>query len=376
MKIGDRRQMLSTKGQPLDAHFRIKDIDSESEVTISFESAGGTDRNQDFSEGFEALLNCLATSRVSVQNARKGEAEKRLTLPFPIDLTGLSDARKTRLRFTGTEGRKGEGFSTSSVARIDMDLRMNQPGPLLAILESASTPAGQFAPDSPAPSVRRRDYPIDQIKAFSKVEIDQALDRIDSKGIEPHRRNTTYAVVARGRLYPPVAVAAFAIEAMGKDPVPAGSLRGSWNSPAFKLLQAADCLITRLDERGDEEGRLLKEADHRKRPPIDKVGSRQPKTRTRPVVEYDRDPWVVAYVLERTEGVCESCDEPAPFLRRRGGGPYLEVHHVVPLSEGGPDTVDNAVGICPNCHARCHQGKDHLDFNAALYEKVPALLRP
>ncbi len=211
---------------------------------------------------------------------------------------------------------------------------------------------------------------------LGREAIEKALDRIDRDGIEPHGRNTTYAVVARDRMYPPLAVAAFAIEADGHAPVPAGGLRGEWNSPAFRLLLDAGCEIVRVDERGDEQARLQQETKRGQRPPAGEVGSRKPRVTTRPIAEYQRDQWVVRLVLERAKGVCESCEEPAPFNRRSGGEPYLEVHHVVPLSEDGPDTVDNAVGICPNCHARCHQGEDHREFNEALYAKVAALTRP
>lgn len=208
--------------------------------------------------------------------------------------------------------------------------------------------------------------------------LERALDRIDQDGIEPHGRNTTYAVVARGRTYPPLAVAAFAIEADGHAPVPAGGLRGEWNSPAFRLLLAAGCEVVCLDERGDGQTRLQKETEPGQRPPADEVGSRKPRVTTSqsPRAEYQRDKWVVRLVLDRAKGLCESCEEQAPFKRRSGGEPYLEVHHVVSLSDDGPDTVDNAVAICPNCHARCHQGEDHREFNEALYDKVIALVRP
>jgi len=35
----------------------------------------------------------------------------------------------------------------------------------------------------------------------------------------------------------------------------------------------------------------------------------------------------------------------------------LEVHHKVPLAEGGDDTVENAIALCPNCHRHAHYGK-------------------
>lgn len=66
-----------------------------------------------------------------------------------------------------------------------------------------------------------------------------------------------------------------------------------------------------------------------------------------------RNPWVVAAVLMRANGVCEACKAPAPFVRK-DGRPYLEVHHVTPLSAGGQDTVANARALCPTCHREQH----------------------
>jgi len=71
---------------------------------------------------------------------------------------------------------------------------------------------------------------------------------------------------------------------------------------------------------------------------------------------FERNPDVVAEVLSRADGICEACGESAPFLRRTDGSPYLEVHHSIQLTNGGEDTVENAVGLCPNCHRRAHYG--------------------
>lgn len=69
---------------------------------------------------------------------------------------------------------------------------------------------------------------------------------------------------------------------------------------------------------------------------------------------FRRNPDVIAEVLLRASGHCEGCRTPAPFVRAADGAPYLEVHHAVPLSEGGQDTVANGVGLCPNCHRAAH----------------------
>lgn len=84
--------------------------------------------------------------------------------------------------------------------------------------------------------------------------------------------------------------------------------------------------------------------------------AKKPSKRTVTITVYDRNPDVVAEVLERASGVCEICSDPAPFSRRVNGTPYLEVHHKIPLSQGGDDTVDNAIAACPNCHRKAHYG--------------------
>jgi 5-methylcytosine-specific restriction protein A len=67
----------------------------------------------------------------------------------------------------------------------------------------------------------------------------------------------------------------------------------------------------------------------------------------------ERDPYVAEFARRRANGICDLCNNKAPFSKR-GGDPYLEVHHVVWLSKGGPDTIDNTVALCPNCHRKMH----------------------
>ena len=71
-------------------------------------------------------------------------------------------------------------------------------------------------------------------------------------------------------------------------------------------------------------------------------------------VGFRRNADVIVTVLIRAKGVCEKCRTKAPFLRRSDGSPYLEVHHWVPLGQGGEDTVENAAALCPNCHREVH----------------------
>jgi 5-methylcytosine-specific restriction enzyme A len=87
-----------------------------------------------------------------------------------------------------------------------------------------------------------------------------------------------------------------------------------------------------------------------------KVAAKQPAKVITGSVIFIRNPDVVAEALHRAHGTCERCKKPAPFLRKRDQSPYLEVHHLVQLADGGEDTIENAVALCPNCHRELHFG--------------------
>lgn len=107
----------------------------------------------------------------------------------------------------------------------------------------------------------------------------------------------------------------------------------------------------------------------RSKPP---TGRAAPKKTTTLVSSFVRDPDVKAWVLGRAAAKCESCAQPAPF-RTPDGMPYLEVHHIKTLADGGSDRVSNAAGLCPNCHRRMHFGVDGAELRARLYSSVPEL---
>lgn len=88
---------------------------------------------------------------------------------------------------------------------------------------------------------------------------------------------------------------------------------------------------------------------------------------------FKRDPAVVAHVLNEAGDMCENCNEKAPFYRQ-DGTPYLEVHHIRTLADGGSDTIQNAVALCPNCHRHLHYGKGSEAAKEALYVKITRLI--
>lgn len=102
-------------------------------------------------------------------------------------------------------------------------------------------------------------------------------------------------------------------------------------------------------------------------------GASSPQTVTVTTTTYIRDPAVKAWVLQAAKGHCEGCGDPAPFIGM-DGMPYLEVHHVMPLSSHGSDKTTNAVALCPNCHRRCHYSKDRDEFKLMLYQRIPRLI--
>lgn len=76
-----------------------------------------------------------------------------------------------------------------------------------------------------------------------------------------------------------------------------------------------------------------------------------------------------AYVLRRAGGICELTGDPAPF-RTQAGGPYLEVHHIHRLSDGGLDHPKNCAAITPNAHREIHLGENGKELDEQLAEIV------
>ncbi|QXW27104.1 HNH endonuclease [Acinetobacter johnsonii] len=97
-----------------------------------------------------------------------------------------------------------------------------------------------------------------------------------------------------------------------------------------------------------------------------------PKIVTVPVSRYVRDPKVIAWVLDRAQGKCEACGEPAPFITDKKF-PFLEVHHILPLSKGGTDDIENVAAVCPNCHRRLHYSNDRKIYREKLITSVLGL---
>lgn len=83
------------------------------------------------------------------------------------------------------------------------------------------------------------------------------------------------------------------------------------------------------------------------------------------VTVYQRNPAVREQALRRAKGKCGGCKADAPF-KKSSGRAFLEVHHIIPLSENGPDEIENVIALCPNCHRKAHFSADTESFKEAL----------
>ena len=92
-----------------------------------------------------------------------------------------------------------------------------------------------------------------------------------------------------------------------------------------------------------------------------KQGRRKPEYREVLSRQYERSEAVKRNALERAGGICQLCGKAGPFLDR-DGRPYLECHHIVWLSRQGPDTLENTVALCPNCHRKMHRIENPKDI--------------
>lgn len=76
--------------------------------------------------------------------------------------------------------------------------------------------------------------------------------------------------------------------------------------------------------------------------------------------QYKRSGRMKKFALLRAKGKCELCRENGPFEYKESF--FLEGHHIIPLSRGGKNEIDNIAALCPNCHKKAH----YADINQRL----------
>lgn len=133
------------------------------------------------------------------------------------------------------------------------------------------------------------------------------------------------------------------------EPDANGCIRKVWKFP-LKLVNEKDYLQDDFMEQ--EEENQMKEIDIMPRPELIATAAmiNQPvNERIVTTRRIQRNPIVRKYVKMRANGYCELCGKRAPFEYR--GEPYLEYDHLIPVSQGGKESIDNIAALCPNCNA-------------------------
>lgn len=165
----------------------------------------------------------------------------------------------------------------------------------------------------------------------------------------------------------------YVLSLMGRDWVPGLKPKRNVGTHVAALIES---YINEIEQRlavpvAEFEKQVREKRGRYKIPPN---GQKRPLSKTVAITQYERDPAVKAWVLDNSRGLCECCSDPAPFLDS-DGRPFLEVHHVRRLADGGSDTTTNAVALCPNCHRALHYSQDLKELLEVLYTKVMRLVR-
>lgn len=83
---------------------------------------------------------------------------------------------------------------------------------------------------------------------------------------------------------------------------------------------------------------------------------------------YKRDRKIREAILAQARGKCECCGEVG--FETEDGSKYLETHHIIEVSARGPDSIDNLVAICANCHRKAHYAKERLVIERAMIAAI------
>ena len=94
---------------------------------------------------------------------------------------------------------------------------------------------------------------------------------------------------------------------------------------------------------------------------------------------YDRNAKISQQAIERASYMCEVDPKHTSFTSSRTGKPYVEAHHLIPVSaqedyNTSLDIHENIIALCSNCHNELHYGinpKIKVEF---LYKQRKNLL--
>ena len=66
---------------------------------------------------------------------------------------------------------------------------------------------------------------------------------------------------------------------------------------------------------------------------------------------------------------CQICGFQQSYINKEGKKRWIiEVDHIIEKAQGGGETIDNLLVLCPNCHAKKTYGVIRIDENLTVYE--------
>lgn len=137
--------------------------------------------------------------------------------------------------------------------------------------------------------------------------------------------------------------------------------KDSYDSSIFKVEFINPLEIKKNSLKDYSLEKLRKIAKGKSREGIDKV--------ERKYGVYIRSQAVKEYALKRANGICENCNSNAPFIKT-DETPFLEVHHIKRVSDGGPDDPEWVAAVYPNCHRELHYGAGKKEKNKQLLVNI------
>lgn len=382
-------------GRELDAVFKIERTSSGA-LFLIIESRGGAKngsrppRNPDYSQGLKVLFSRLKSRDVVLKNAelysqpalKLSASERQLQVhdaayPIPLaevdDLGGLqkaivTEAARYGMRHAGARGNatKKLRFQLDWPTVSEMDVRRIEDILANADRSSKVIPAddeGRYAPLGDYLRVRTDKKEV----RLNLSMINEILGGALPASAESHQfwANNHEHHQSRRRQWLDAGFEAF----FEKRTASVLFKNTQYNEVWLGEENTAD--LNELNDRSDRGYRRLKSLSEFNTIPKPRGSIHVAQTRSA-VLRFERDPNVVAWVKFMAKGRCEVCEVDAPFVDM-GGAPFLEVHHLRPLAEGGPDTVDNAIAACPNCHRQLHLGRDKEDLREEVLRKVERL---
>lgn len=371
-------KLLRGDGEVLDAGLIIQSANGK--FTIEWKSSGGS-LNKDYGPAFETLLARMAENgmrivqvEISSSEALTGVGDKKI-LPkgytYPIDLNGV-DFRSLRvaigreLAAYGRDPNGPDGGNPNKRMTLEIVWPTNPSASQGAIEDALLVTNGTDEGDAqrrlkyqPLGEYLRRKLPDGEV-VLSLAEIEEVVG--------------------------PLPVTAKSHQFWANARAHHTSRRAQWLDQGFRAFYEPSEEAVRFVRQTDREAptddpdelerRALRIVERqrksgRKLPPP--AGNDHPGRSTKAQSTFERDPKVVAWVRLNSNGNCERCGNAAPFADD-DDLPFLEVHHVRPLAEGGPDKIDNAVACCPNCHRRLHRGRDRSELRQEMINRIERLI--